>query len=599
MNLPAGDKALNPGGLTELVSDWYWEQDDQFRFTTLSTGFADRTGLDASAYLGRKRWEVLALNLGEADWNRHCVRLERNEPFREFEIQRVGAHGRSVWISESGEPVLDEAGHCKGYRGFGRDITAQKRVAEVLKLERTVAVTLANAASAAEGLQAALRAICELEGWDAGRCFRVDPASGALTFLEGWFAHVPAIEQFLQHSRVLWQAGKTVSSSDLPKTGARPAPAESGRGYATFAFPAVAQSRTIAMLTFSGHSGGEPDQSLLEAAPALGSLFAQFLQRKEAEEALRESESRFRNLTQLSSDFFWETDTEHRISSLVHGPSLGAALAGRGVVGQAPWRIPSVSPDPAGWAAHKALLESHLPFRDFEFARTMRDGTIRSLSVSGQPRFDSHGHFLGYRGVGRDVTEIALARERIASLAYRDALTGLANRISLVPAIEHAVQRARRRGTRIAGVFVDLDGFKQINDLHGHAAGDAFLVEVGRRLRSSLRATDMVARLGGDEFFVVLEEVQDTDAIERVLGKLVSGMLRPYELAGGAKAYVSASLGVSIFPDDAGDTATLMEHADKAMYTAKKAGKNAYCLYSSGEHGAAPEPTPLPKPARP
>jgi diguanylate cyclase (GGDEF)-like protein len=142
-------------------------------------------------------------------------------------------------------------------------------------------------------------------------------------------------------------------------------------------------------------------------------------------------------------------------------------------------------------------------------------------------------------------------------------------------------------------VFIDLDGFKQINDMHGHAAGDAFLVEVARRLRRSLRASDIVARLGGDEFFVVLEQMQDSAAVERVVSKLAAEVLRPYELFGGVKARVSASLGVSLFPDDAGDAATLMAHADKAMYAAKRAGKNAFCIFSAGTSGNA---TSIPSP---
>ena len=206
--------------------------------------------------------------------------------------------------------------------------------------------------------------------------------------------------------------------------------------------------------------------------------------------------------------------------------------------------------------------------------------------MSGEPRFDGAGAFIGYRGIGRDVTEIAIARERIASLAYNDALTGLANRTSLAPALEQAIERTRRHRSKLAGVFMDLDGFKQVNDLHGHAAGDAFLVEVARRLRKSLRASDVVARLGGDEFFVVLEQMQDTPAVERVVAKLAAEVLKPYELFGGVKARVSASLGVSIFPDDAGDAATLMAHADKAMYAAKRAGKNAFCVFSAGTSGA-------------
>jgi len=265
----------------------------------------------------------------------------------------------------------------------------------------------------------------------------------------------------------------------------------------------------------------------------------------------------------------------------VHGPTYPSAEIGYGAVGRTLWDLPAVSPDEAGWAAHRATLESHIPFRDFEFSRTMPDGMTRYFSLSGEPRLATDGGFLGYRGVGRDVTESALTRERIASLAYRDPLTGLANRTSLGPALEQAVERARRRAVRLAGVFIDLDGFKQVNDIYGHDAGDRFLIEIARRLRTAVRASDVVARLGGDEFFVLLEEVQDEGAVESVIRKLLSEAVRPYALPGGGQARLSASMGVSLFPDHALDATALVKHADTAMYAAKQAGKNGYCFFSS------------------
>jgi len=578
---PAHPQESRESSLVELLSDWYWEQDAEFRFTVVSSRRPDKQA-DPFPYVGRKHWEQPALNLTEADWERHRALLAWHQPFRDFEVQHVTDEGRVVWVSLSGVPVFDEQGTFQGYRGVGREVTAQKRAEELHKLEHAVARALAQATRSSEGLREALRIICEGEGWDSGRCFRVDAASGELAFVEGWFAREGAIEQLLRGSRVLWESGKPVWSTDLARAGAAAVrnAGKSGR-FATFALPVVLQGRTIALLTFSAHTSQEPDQSFVEAAPALGGLFAQFLQRKDMEASLRESEARFRSLTQLSSDFFWESDAEHRLSSIVHGPSYTAPI-GYGMLGKAPWEQPSVRPDEAGWSAHKATLESRLPFRDFEVARALPDGATRYFSVSGQPRHDAEGVFLGYRGIGRDVTDIAIARERIASLAYSDPLTGLANRVSLAPALEQAIERARRQGHKIAGVFMDLDGFKQINDRHGHAAGDAFLVEVAQRLRRHVRASDLVARLGGDEFFVMLEGVQDMLGVERVVVKIIDALRKPYPGIGEAQRRVSATLGVSLFPDDAPDATTLIEHADEAMYTAKQAGKNAYCLYSTG-----------------
>jgi diguanylate cyclase (GGDEF)-like protein/PAS domain S-box-containing protein len=295
-----------------------------------------------------------------------------------------------------------------------------------------------------------------------------------------------------------------------------------------------------------------------------------------AEEALRESEARFRSLTQMSSDFFWETDDVHRFTLFVPGSGAPAARPVDELLGKTPWELPSLKPDQAGWEAHKAKLEGHLPFRDFEIARPVSGGAVRYLSVSGEPRFGADGTFVGYRGVGRDVTEIALARERIVSLAYSDPLTGLANRTSLAPALEQALERARRRKAMLAGLYIDLDGFKPVNDSFGHDAGDRVLVELAGRLRSHLRASDPVARLGGDEFFVVLEEPADREALEIVAHKLLAEIARPLHPAPGHEATLTASIGISVFPDDADDADALMKHADTAMYEAKQCGKN--CL---------------------
>jgi diguanylate cyclase (GGDEF)-like protein len=342
-------------------------------------------------------------------------------------------------------------------------------------------------------------------------------------------------------------------------------------------FGVVSAGKTLGMMSFSSQEVRAPDERLLQAVRIIGGQIGLFVQRKRAEDALRDSEARFRSLTQMSSDFFWETDAGHRFTEMVHGPNYVPKFA-KPLIGKAAWDLPAISPDAAGWANLRATMDAHEPFREFEFARPWPDGT-RHFSVSGEPRFAPDGGFLGYRGVGRDTTEIALAREHIASLAYSDPLTGLANRTSLGPAFEQAVERARRRGGKLGAMFIDLDGFKPVNDRHGHSAGDRLLVEVAARLRANLRASDLVARLGGDEFFVVLEDIQESARLEIIAAKLLSEIARPFEVSAGAQAAVTGSIGISVFPDDAADSSNLMRHADMAMYSAKQSGKNAFRFY--------------------
>ena len=247
--------------LLELLSDWYWEQDAEFRFTVVSSRRPDKSG-DPFPYVGRKHWDQPALNLTDADWERHRAQLQWHQPFRDFEVQHATEDGRVVWVSLSGEPLFDDSGVFTGYRGIGRDISEQKRSEELRQLEHSIARSLAHAQTTAEGLRAALRIICDVEGWDSGRCYRVDQATGDVTYAQGWFTRESEIEQLLRGSRVLWEAGRPVWSTDLPRpAGTVARPTGKGGRFATFALPVVSQNRTIAMLTFSGHTTREPDQS--------------------------------------------------------------------------------------------------------------------------------------------------------------------------------------------------------------------------------------------------------------------------------------------------------------------------------------------------
>ncbi|HYL90042.1 MAG TPA: diguanylate cyclase [Burkholderiales bacterium] len=568
--------------LTALSSDWYWEQDAEYRFTRLE-GRNVAGGDEAlrQRLIGMPRWASPGLEI-EGGWDAHRTLLAARQPFHDVLMWRELANGTLRYMQVSGEPIFDtegaNAGRFTGYRGVGREATAQKRAEMMLRLEHKVAGLLAGAEFSSSGLVAVLRAVCEAENWACGRYFQLDEGAKALRFQDAWCVAQPGFQQFVERSRSLvygpgeglvgnvLASGEPLWSADgQTDPRVREKSLAEGTGIrGTFSFPAVAEGRTIGVLSFSSPKLREPDRRLLAASRVIGSQIGQFLQRKRVEESLRESEGRFRALTQLSSDFFWETDQAHRITQLVHGPSYPDAHV----------------PDEAGWAELRATVNHRLPVRDFEVMRRMADGTVRYFSLSGEPRYGEGGRFLGYRGVGRDITEIALARERISSLAYSDALTGLANRTSLGPSLEQSVQRARRRGSKLAVVFLDLDGFKQVNDVHGHDAGDALLVEVAARLRKHLRASDLIARLGGDEFLVVLEDIQDLVPVETVSRKLLAEIPRPFAVPGG-DVQVSASIGISVLPDDAIDAAALMKHADTAMYAAKQAGKNTLRFYSA------------------
>jgi diguanylate cyclase (GGDEF)-like protein/PAS domain S-box-containing protein len=191
-----------------------------------------------------------------------------------------------------------------------------------------------------------------------------------------------------------------------------------------------------------------------------------------------------------------------------------------------------------------------------------------------------------FYGFIRDIAERRRGEEQLAFLAYHDPLTGLPNRILVEQQLDLALARARRTGGAVALMFVDLDDFKEVNDRLGHAAGDILLAGVAARLRSVLRDSDLLARQGGDEFLVLLADLTEdpTLSAEQVGGKLLSALHEPFVVAG-TEARTGASIGVSLYPDDAEDTEALLRHADVSMYQAKTAGGGQIVFHAPSEVG--------------
>ncbi len=191
---------------------------------------------------------------------------------------------------------------------------------------------------------------------------------------------------------------------------------------------------------------------------------------------------------------------------------------------------------------------------------------------------DESGEVINYIGMFSDVTLIKESRQRMEFLATHDELTGLPNRALFNDHLRLALARSERSGTRLALMFVDLDNFKMINDTLGHEEGDELLMQVSERLKKCVRGIDTVARLGGDEF-VVLMEIEGRREAQIMADRILDIFTTCYTLQG-QEYLVSSSIGISMFPDDAGDPKILMRHADTAMYRAKEQGKNTYMFFT-------------------
>ena len=181
-----------------------------------------------------------------------------------------------------------------------------------------------------------------------------------------------------------------------------------------------------------------------------------------------------------------------------------------------------------------------------------------------------------------DITELKEHQQQLERMAHYDALTGIPNRVLLGDRLQQAIAQSRRHQRGLAVVYLDIDGLKEVNDAHGHETGDQLLVCLAQRLREALREGDTLARLGGDEFVAVLTDIDNLHECESILSRLLQAAATPIKV-GQHSLQLSASLGVTQFPQDGSDADTLLRHADQAMYQAKQAGKNRYHLFDPEE----------------
>jgi diguanylate cyclase (GGDEF)-like protein/PAS domain S-box-containing protein len=296
----------------------------------------------------------------------------------------------------------------------------------------------------------------------------------------------------------------------------------------------------------------------------------------------RQSEERFRALTGLSADWFWEQDAAFRFIQV----SAGVSTFAQSPIGLKPWDMSSEILGNTTWEDHRKVLKRHEPFKDFITSYKTASGEHRWISSSGAPIFGEKEKFLGYRGVSRDITDRMAAEETITFLAYHDPLTGLANRLLLQDRFEQAKAHAIRTHTKLALLFLDLDNFKSINDTLGHDVGDALLRQIAERLESLVRSTDIVCRQGGDEFLIILSDFKDPDEIVPVLDKLVDELQKPFA-AEGHELTTSLSMGAAVFPQDGATFDDLRKKADLAMYRAKDSGRNTYRFFDENMNAEA------------
>jgi diguanylate cyclase (GGDEF)-like protein/PAS domain S-box-containing protein len=342
---------------------------------------------------------------------------------------------------------------------------------------------------------------------------------------------------------------------------------------------------------FRDRSGSRQPSTALAASLFLSGLLGlllwvqarQTLKQKHIELALQESETRFQQLADNLDAVFW-INTPDWQQILYISPAYqhiwgrkAEDLYLRGM----DWFDAIVEEDRAAVQEHiQDATRSDWQSIQFPPYRISRpDGLIRWISARAFPIRDAQGQIVRVAGIAEDISDRQSYQQNLENLAHYDPLTHLPNRRLLADRLNQALARSHRSGQLLAVCMLDLDGFKPVNDKYGHEVGDQLLIEVGRRLQESVRGDDTVARLGGDEFVILLGGLTSVKELEDTLRRLLHLLASPYVLAV-QPINVSASIGVTVHPNDNGDADTLLRHADHAMYLAKEAGKNRFILFN-------------------
>jgi diguanylate cyclase (GGDEF)-like protein/PAS domain S-box-containing protein len=252
-------------------------------------------------------------------------------------------------------------------------------------------------------------------------------------------------------------------------------------------------------------------------------------------------------------------------------------ILGKGIQG---WRHVYEEDEPTVSRMVRDLMDGRERHATLRHRNYRKDGSVIWVEWHNSALRDASGRVISLLSLAQDVSSRIQAEERLQYMATHDGLTGLPNSVLLNDRLAAALARAGRARRRVGVMFLDLDHFKDVNDTLGHRVGDALLKELARRIRAALRQSDVLARISGDEFVVVLEDLPDEGAPERVARMILDEVRRPFHVEG-HDIHVSGSLGLALHPDDGGDAETLLKNADAAMYHAKELGRNGFRLFSA------------------
>lgn len=537
--------------LAELSYDWYWRQDADGRFVEFSVAMEQHLRYPREALLGRMRTELPGFQADPGELAAYLQCIEARQPFPWFRFRATRGDGTPIWVAVTGKPIFDDSGTFAGYYGAGRDVTDSEATIIALR--------------ASEERFRALTKLATEWYWETDDELRFSLVKGP-----------PELVESLQDTLLGKSVGELARDPNFELDW--PTLSRHFERHEPFRRVPFRLKRDVR---------GRPGYFEVSAEPMFdGETFVGFrglvwdvTEREALIAQLTDSEARFRALTELSSDWFWETDASLRYTSIRRGAHGAFDLADEEVIGKRRWELPGELIQPATWDEHRATLEARKPFRDLMLRHVKADGSVVYHISSGDPIFDDKGEFRGYRGVGKNITEQVRAQERIERLATVDPLTQLPNRQTFDERAGRVLANAYAEGRKCALLFIDLDNFRLLNNGYGHRVGDQMLSIVASRMRAIVAEPNLLGRRGGDEMVILLTHVPRPEIAAETAQALIKAIAEPARVLG-MEVSVTPSIGIAIFPQDGADIDSLLNAADAAMYQAKESGRRTYSFYT-------------------
>ncbi|MBI2311398.1 MAG: EAL domain-containing protein [Betaproteobacteria bacterium] len=579
--------------LAELSSDWYWEQDENYRFTVMPGEILHKVRIPPAEYLGKTRWEIPSIALTQAEWAAHKATLEARQPFRDFVYRTRDMDGNVRYISVSGQPVFDAEGGFRGYRGTGKDVTEAKLAELRGDMEHAVTRLLAESDTLAGAMPKIIQTICETLDWDCGARWYWDQQDEVLKCAETWSVPSEEVAEFVETNRRstfvpgtaglirrAWVTGEPAWIEDVTRDSSflRAPIAEKAGLHGAFAFPITAVGTSIGVMEFFSRSTRRPDEALLRVSRSIGGQIGLFLRRKQAEESLRLRDRAIEssvNAVIITSYGRPDNPIEYVNPAFERITGYSAAE----VLGRNCRFLHRDDLDQPELEKIRSAIregrEGHAVLRNYR-----KDGTLFWNELHIAPVRAGPGVITHFVGVQNDITDAKRYEAQLERQANYDTLTDLPNRNLLNDRLRQALIYAERHQRVVVVAFVDLDHFKFINDSLGHHTGDRLLAAAAERLRSCLRGTDTVARPGGDEFVLVLSDHENVESVSGLAQRILDAISRPFVVEG-RELFTTCSIGLSVFPPDGNNPETLMKNADAAMFRAKEQGRNTFRFFTA------------------